>query len=40
MLRIIELREKAKQELGPGFSLPAFHDVVLKNGSGAQQKKA
>jgi uncharacterized protein (DUF885 family) len=33
MLRIIELREKAKQELGPKFSLAAFHDVVLKNGS-------
>jgi uncharacterized protein (DUF885 family) len=33
MLRIIELREKAKQELGPKFSLPAFHDVVLRNGS-------
>jgi uncharacterized protein (DUF885 family) len=33
MLRILELREKAKQELGDKFSLPAFHDVVLKNGS-------
>lgn len=33
MLRIIELRDKAKQELGDRFSLPAFHDVVLKNGS-------
>jgi uncharacterized protein (DUF885 family) len=33
MLRILELREKAKQELGDRFSLPAFHDVVLKNGS-------
>jgi uncharacterized protein (DUF885 family) len=33
MLRILELREKAKQALGDKFSLPAFHDVVLKNGS-------
>nr|WP_314542939.1 DUF885 domain-containing protein [uncultured Massilia sp.] len=33
MLRIIDLREKAKKELGDKFSLPAFHDVVLKNGS-------
>lgn len=33
MLRILELREQAKRELGEKFSLPAFHDVVLKNGS-------
>jgi uncharacterized protein (DUF885 family) len=33
MLRIVELREHAKQELGAKFSLPAFHDVVLRNGS-------
>jgi uncharacterized protein (DUF885 family) len=33
MLRILELREQAKRELGDKFSLPAFHDVVLKNGS-------
>jgi uncharacterized protein (DUF885 family) len=33
MLRILELRDKAKQELGDRFSLPVFHDVVLKNGS-------
>lgn len=33
MLRIIDLREKAKRELGEKFTLPAFHDVVLKNGS-------
>ncbi|GAB3472198.1 DUF885 domain-containing protein [Massilia terrae] len=33
MLRILELREKAKNELGPKFSLPAFHDVVLRTGS-------
>jgi uncharacterized protein (DUF885 family) len=33
MLRIVELREHAQQELGAKFSLPAFHDVVLRNGS-------
>jgi uncharacterized protein (DUF885 family) len=33
MLRIIDLRDKAQRELGDKFSLPAFHDVVLKNGS-------
>jgi uncharacterized protein (DUF885 family) len=33
MLRIIDLREHAKKELGATFSLPAFHDVVLRNGS-------
>jgi uncharacterized protein (DUF885 family) len=33
MLRIVELRERARQELGAKFSLPAFHDVVLRNGS-------
>ncbi|NNG21953.1 DUF885 domain-containing protein [Telluria aromaticivorans] len=33
MLRIIELREKAKKELGAKFSLPAFHDLVLGAGS-------
>ncbi|WP_413674591.1 DUF885 family protein [Massilia cellulosiltytica] len=33
MLRIVEMREHAKQELGATFSLPAFHDVVLRNGS-------
>jgi len=33
MLRIVELREHARQELGTKFSLPAFHDVVLRNGS-------
>jgi len=33
MLRIVDLREHAKQELGAKFSLPAFHDVVLRNGS-------
>jgi uncharacterized protein (DUF885 family) len=33
MLRIIDLREHARRELGAKFSLPAFHDVVLRNGS-------
>jgi uncharacterized protein (DUF885 family) len=33
MLRIIDLRDKARAELGDKFSLPAFHDVVLRAGS-------
>jgi uncharacterized protein (DUF885 family) len=33
MLRILELREKAKVALGDKFSLPGFHDVVLRTGS-------
>jgi uncharacterized protein (DUF885 family) len=33
MLRIVELREKARAQLGEKFSLPAFHDVVLRAGS-------
>ena len=33
MLKIVELREAAKQKLGDKFSLPEFHDVVLKNGA-------
>lgn len=33
MLRIIDLREKAKRELGEKFSLAAFHDLVLGAGS-------
>ena len=33
MLRILELRDKAKTALGPKFSLPGFHDVVLRSGS-------
>jgi uncharacterized protein (DUF885 family) len=33
MLKILALREKAKQSLGAKFDLRDFHDVVLKNGS-------
>ncbi|WP_420148620.1 DUF885 domain-containing protein [Spirosoma sp.] len=33
MLKILELREKAKQALGPRFDLKRFHQVVLANGA-------
>jgi len=33
MLKILELREKAKSQLGDQFDLRKFHNVVLKNGS-------
>ena len=33
MLKIVELRERAKQQLGPKFDLRDFHDAVLKNGA-------
>jgi len=33
MLKILELREQAKQELGPKFDLRGFHDLILQNGS-------
>lgn len=33
MLKILELREKAKTELGENFDLATFHNVVLKNGA-------
>ena len=33
MMKILELRELAKSELGDRFDLRDFHDVVLKNGS-------
>ena len=33
MLKILELREQAKKELGLKFSLRAYHDLVLKNGA-------
>lgn len=32
MLKILELREKAKTEMGNSFDIREFHDVVLKNG--------
>ncbi|CCQ09943.1 protein of unknown function DUF885 [Pseudoalteromonas luteoviolacea B = ATCC 29581] len=32
MLKILELRENAKKELGDKFDIREFHDVVLKNG--------
>ncbi|SEH78492.1 Uncharacterized conserved protein, DUF885 familyt [Rheinheimera pacifica] len=33
MIKIVELREKAKSELGDKFDIRQFHDVVLKNGA-------
>ena len=33
MMKILELRERAKSQLGDRFDLKEFHDVVLKNGS-------
>ncbi|WP_378175306.1 DUF885 family protein [Aquimarina sp. SS2-1] len=33
MLKILELREKAKQKLGDRFDLREFHNAVLKNGA-------
>lgn len=33
MIKIIELREQAQTELGDGFSLAGFHDVVLADGA-------
>lgn len=32
-MKILDLREKAKQELGDQFDLREFHDAVLKNGA-------
>jgi uncharacterized protein (DUF885 family) len=32
MLRILELREKAKKSLGHKFDIHQFHEVVLSNG--------
>ena len=33
MMKILELRQKAKDSLGDRFDLREFHDVVLKNGA-------
>jgi uncharacterized protein (DUF885 family) len=33
MLKILELRENAKKELGGKYDIRDFHDVVLKNGA-------
>lgn len=33
MMKILELRERAKRELGEDFSLPEFHDQILRNGA-------
>ncbi len=33
MLKILELRELARKELGPKFDLRGYHDLVLKNGA-------
>jgi uncharacterized protein (DUF885 family) len=33
MLKILELREKAKTALGADFDIRDFHDIVLKNGA-------
>ncbi len=33
MLEILDMREQARTRQGEDFSLPAFHDVVLRNGS-------
>ena len=33
MLKIVQLRAKAKQQLGDKFDIREFHDVVLTNGA-------
>jgi uncharacterized protein (DUF885 family) len=33
MLKIVELRERAHTELGDGFDIREFHDIVLKDGA-------
>jgi uncharacterized protein (DUF885 family) len=32
-LKILELRAKAQQALGPKFSYPKFHEVVIGDGT-------
>jgi uncharacterized protein (DUF885 family) len=32
-LKLIELRKRAEKALGAKFSVPAFHDEVLKDGA-------
>jgi uncharacterized protein (DUF885 family) len=32
-LKILQLREKARKELGPGFDIRDFHDEILANGA-------
>jgi uncharacterized protein (DUF885 family) len=33
MIKILQLREKAKQALGDKFDIKRFHSVILMNGS-------
>ena len=33
MIKILEMRELAKKQLGSRFDLREYHDLVLKNGS-------
>jgi uncharacterized protein (DUF885 family) len=33
MLKILELRQRAMDQLGDGFDIKAFHNVVIGNGS-------
>jgi len=33
MMKIVELRERARTALGPKFDLRAYHDLILKNGA-------
>ncbi len=33
MLKILELREKARKQLGDKFDLRQFHEVILTNGA-------
>ena len=32
MIKIVELREDARQRLGDAFDIRDFHDVILKDG--------